>query len=166
MDRIRRAFEVAHDNLIGWNSTSVSALKCNRASHVCGFYLSLRRESSDNDDADNFLLVQRRCSTFFLRVVYLFFLLFLDLHDDKTDGTMMLVMTGTGFCLLLSKKAHVMSRNVSDNFGFILLSVFQIQLSVKWVGCNVQCPRHADMNIQFLDSNTSSSKHNKTNLFI
>jgi len=47
----------------------------------------------------------------------------------------MLVMTGTGFFFVLqTKNAHVMSRNVSDNFGFILLSAFQMQLPVKWDG--------------------------------
>lgn len=92
------------------------------------------------------------------------FLLFLDLHDDKTDGTIMLVMTGTGFFVLQTKKARVMSRNVSDNFGFILLSAFQIQLPVKWDGRYVQCPCHAGMNIQFLDSNTASTTHNTTKL--
>jgi len=36
-----------------------------------------------------------------------------------------------------------MSRNVSDNFGFILLSAFQIQLPVKCDGRYVQFPYHA-----------------------
>jgi hypothetical protein len=59
-----------------------------------------------------------------------------------------------------------MSRNVSDNFGFILLSEFQIQLPVKLDGRYVQCTCREGMNIQFLDSNTASTKHNKLICFI
>jgi len=95
------------------------------------------------------------------------FLLFLDLHDDKTDGDHNVGNDRNWFFFLLqTKKAHVMSRKVSDNFGFILLSAFQVQLPVKWDGRDVLFPCHAGMNIQFLDSNTASTKHSKTNLFI
>jgi hypothetical protein len=74
----------------------------------------------------------------------------------------MLVTTATGFFLVQAKKTHAMSRNGSDNFGFIFLSAFQIQLpcEMAWRQCAVFMSRRHEYPVARFEHGLEQTQQN------
>jgi len=69
------------------------------------------------------------------------FLLFLDLHDDKTEGTIMLVMTGTGFFYYRRRKLMLCLGKFRFRFYFTVCISGTAACEMGWTRCalSVSC---------------------------